>query len=46
MVLLAKRIPSEHNKMECNKQTKFPSWGCGIAEGRHWEKQMTNCINF
>ena len=47
LVPLAKRIPPESpssTKMEY-KQKKFPSWGCGIAQGRHWEKQMANGTN-
>ena len=47
LVPLAKRIPSESpsmKKMEY-KQKKLPSWGCSIAKGRHWEKQMANGTN-
>ena len=42
VVPLVKRIPSESpskTKMKY-KQKKFPSWGCSIDKGRHWEKQM------
>ena len=27
------------------KQNKYPSWGCSMAEGRNWEKQMANDMN-
>ena len=40
-------IPSEYPstaKMEC-KQKKLLSWGCSIAKGKHWEKQMANGKN-
>ena len=48
LVSLAKRIPSDSpstTKMEY-RQTKFPIYGCSIAKGRHWEKQMANDMNY
>ena len=47
LVPLAKRIPPESpssTKMEY-KQKKFPSWGCGIAKGRHWGKQVARIFH-
>ena len=46
LVPLGKIISSESlstTKMEYKQ--KNPSWGCSIAKGRHWEKQMANGMN-